>query len=118
MFGTLIEFAVILVVTQKLEWENRAPKQNQIEKDLKVNLSENADRLKNSIRKVGAVDSKKNAPDKNAEIDMEQRSLNYERKGFFKSLPRPTKIDCIAFFVFNLGYILFNLIYFIHFGQN
>ena len=115
VIGTLVEFALVLLVRQSLEMLKSSKRQHGkgvTNHEYMVKECPNTLELSNKI----GCSAKNNAA---SEDTVEGRNLDNEFQSsftfYFQILPVTTKIDCIAFFISNFIFITFNIIYFLWF---
>ena len=113
VFGTMVEFAIVLVGKQKGDWDNKALKLKG--KNTKVRLTHSGKQCRSltSIGKVDPVEDENNVSKTTKEEEITNTVLAIERLAFLKEMPRTTKVDFIAFAIFNISYVMFNIIYFV-----
>ena len=116
VFGTVVEFALVLIVKQKLEWDGYFSGGANDGWKLERSPQENNFRCPNNVVNIDAIEEVVNDTNTTNEREMQQRRLRVQQLRFSKTLPLTTKIDFLAFLIFNFGYFIFNCIYFIHFG--
>ena len=111
VFGTIVEFAFVLVDKQQHEW--KAIEFENLRKDSKVGRSNLQER--NIMRSYsGKVSSNDEADCIVAnEFLVSKKRNGVTRFSFFQNIPRSTKLDIIAFIIFNVCYIFFVVIYFL-----
>ena len=100
VFGAMAEFAVILVIKQKLDWKKASI--NDIHKvspmeDEKTNPAN----ISKTPGKIGPI----------KEMNLAPKTLQEKSIGLSSLLLSTTKIDLFAFILFNFSYFIFNCIY-------
>ena len=117
VFGTLVEFALVLFLNQTIQG--------------KENASISADGFKKengNQRKVFVING---GDEKKTPIQMKIKTLNLsnlrlnrnslndasKKKEFIRQLGPTKKIDLISFVIFNLGYFIFNVIYWTSYAE-
>lgn len=108
VFGTMVEFSLVLIIKQKLEWDGYEPE--------KILQKKNTSCCHNFC-KVDTIEEMGNNPKRRDKGGIQQQNLRGKQPVLVKVLPRTTKIDIVAFFVFNFGYFVFNCFYWFHFWQ-
>ena len=112
VFGTMVEFALVLIDKQKNDWKQSTKTEN-IDTETEIELIHSQD--KEIIQKCAG----KVAPSETSDFretgrnEMEKRCNILQRFMCFKEMPRSSKLDGVAFVIFNVCYIFFIIIYFL-----
>ena len=109
VFGTIIEFAFVLIIEQNRIRSINEKKMNEKENKLEAQMAENRVRCRTITKSIRQVqDHVEFTP------ETEQRNTvqHLENNSFNQSMPLTTKIDYAAFIIFVVLYITFNIIYF------
>ena len=91
----MVEFAFVLVDKQQMDWKSIGDSEKKT--DTKVGRIHSKDREQQRLYNEKVVSSKEAA----------------SKPSVFKNVPRSTKLDFIAFVIFNVCYIFFIIIYFL-----
>ena len=115
MIGTLVEFALVLLVRQSSEFFKSSKRQHEND------ITKHANMVKEYLNTLEAS-NKVECFIKNNEASTEAEKGRNHDDEFLKSssssfeiLPVTTKIDFIAFFISNFIFITFNVVYFLWF---
>ena len=117
VFGTMVEFAGVLIVMQKLELDTNASKGNENRRRPETSFEEKESVCIHTISKVEPIDDVMQDSETRRGRGTLNRRSRVNHPGYFNALPRTTKIDFVAFFVFIFSYFIFNCIYFIYVRQ-
>ena len=98
VFGTMVELAVVLIVEQKLQWDNQYGGN--------INNGQKC-KLFNNLQEVVPV------KDSSLERDQEalEESSKTKRSAPFTKIPTTTKMDIVAFLMFTFSYIMYLFIH-------
>ena len=116
VFLALVEFAIVLLVKHRKDWKKKdtdsisdqSKMKSSMEKDRNVVLGQDAGKV--CTTRGSRVTS-------NAASDEPITKKSYYGNTIldeFDALPLTTKIDFTSFFLFNICYILVNLVYWVH----
>ena len=109
MFGTIVEFAIVLVIRQKNDWSKKEePTYKELNK-FQITDAMTAAKCRRNFERVGQDDNGSGlirAEDKIIEDKKSTKSM------FYKNMPFTAKIDFVAFIVLTSSYLAFNITYF------
>ena len=109
VFAALVEFATVLLVKHKQDSDNDVDRAKHTKFELKNNEAERA------INQLGKARLTQGSKLRLKKIEFEENGQKkYRRKNVFDcfyALPLTTRIDFVAFVLFNLLYFLLNLIH-------
>ena len=98
VFGTMLEFVMVLIIKQKLDQSKKSIEEND------KRFSENEERFGENIKKTSVP----KMVDQHVTTNLKTHILT-----FSKDMPSYRKIDIVAFFLFNGFFLCFNFVYFI-----
>ena len=112
VFGTLVEFALVLFLNRKFSY-------------LENSIDDHVDKVKNETNRSGRISSNDGKEEKlktvEAKIkpwnpsgwrsDIKSMNAESEERKIFRQIRVTNNIDFISFFLFNLSYLFFNIIY-------
>ena len=113
----MIEFAVVLVVKRKLEWDKNESNGRPDGLNLETTTQKNKDRHVNNVVPADVVEGKGHNLNSGRNGRVQQKGLMVKKRGFFKVSSLTDKIDFTAFVVFIFGYFVFNCVYLMHYKQ-
>ena len=100
VFGAMAEFALILVVKQKIDWKKAA-----------INDTHNVSILEDEKTNTANISKKSGKIGPMKEMNLGLKTSKEKRIGRSSLLLSTTKIDLFAFVLFNFSYFIFNGIY-------
>jgi hypothetical protein len=118
VFGTMVEFAVVLVGKQKGDWNHKASKMKEKHPIFRSKHSEKQSQCLTSIGKVEPTEGAKSVSKTTKKQEITNAALAVDRFTFLKEMPRTTKVDFTAFAIFNISYAMFVIIYFLSYSTN
>ena len=98
VFGTMLEFVMVLIIKQKLDQSKKSIDEND------KRFSENGERFGENIRKASVP----KMVNQHVTTNLKTHILT-----FSKDMPSYRKIDIVAFFLFSGFFLCFNFAYFI-----
>ena len=109
MFGTIVEFAIVLVIRQKSDWSQKEePRYKELNKFQIIDVMRAAKCQRNLERVVQDDNSSGSIPAEDKIIEDEKSTKSM----FHKNMPFTAKIDFVAFIVLTSSYLAFNITYF------
>ena len=112
VFGTLVEFSVVLIAKQRLDWKKKSSDANDKNYESKLKLAWQSNKHTN----VPDCTRELQNANENSENEMKNQFLELSQmlNGIASSenIPSYRKVDIIAFILFTGFYLCFNLIYF------
>ena len=115
VIGSLVEFALVLLVRQSSELFKSSKRQHENDITMHANMVKEYSNTLEASNKVGCFTKKNEA---SAETERGRNHHDKFQNSFttsFRILPVTTKIDFIAFFISNFIFITFNVVYFLWF---
>ena len=116
MFLTLVEFSIVLLVKHRKDWKNKAV--YSLSDQLKIKALIQKDRdfvLEKHAGKVSTTQESQVISNGTDDEPIRQNSHHgYKIFDEIDALPLTTKIDFTAFLLFNICYILVNLVYWLY----
>ena len=113
MFAALVEFAIVLLVKQKQDYKDGVDRDKHIKFELKNNEAIGA------INQMGKARLTQGSKLRLKEIEVKSIGQKKYRRNtifdYFYALPITTRIDFVAFVLFNFLYFLLNLIHWLSF---
>ena len=116
VFGTMIEFAVVLVVKQKLELEKDKSKDRPDGLKFETTAPKNKTRPDINVVKADLIEGMEDDSTNGRDGGRRQGDLKTKKLGLFKASSLTNKIDFAAFVVFIFGYFIFNCFYWVHYN--
>ena len=112
VFGTMIEFTIVLIAKQKLDWDGKNIKDNDKKSTLKPKEAFPDLKRRSSIKMIDDIRPVDNTTNDGMteESLAPNQILDYLTSS--TNMPSYRKTDIIAFFLFSGFYVLFNIIYF------
>ena len=113
VFGTMVEFSVVLVAKQKYDWDCKAIDSNGKPWTIRVQESYDARKTNSNIETISQIEGKDNmsAIKTNDEHLTPSQILNHLTLS--ENMPPYRKTDIVAFILFSSFYLCFNIIYFV-----
>ena len=112
VFGTMVEFSMVLVAKQKYDWNSKKINNFEEQSTIKDQKAYNNQEMNSTVKVISQVEEKGHFPD----IWMKDEYLNLSHILKYltlpKSMPPYRKTDIIAFILFSAFYLCFNVIYF------
>ena len=109
VFGTILEFAFVLIIEQKRIRSMNEKKMNEKENEFESTTEENHVRCRRSTKSIRKVQYH---VEFTRETEKRKDNQHLESNSFYQSMQLTTKIDYAAFIIFVILYITFNVIYF------
>ena len=114
VFGTMVEFSVVLIVKQKLDWNKTAVDRKEEKIMIRTLKTQENNNSVAKVKKNVDMEEKRSITDIEI-IDQYMTSSPILRHlTFSKDMPSYRKIDIISFVLFSCFYFCFNFIYFIY----
>ena len=113
VFGTVLEFILVLVTKQVVDWVRIQRKIDVAQRQLSSKPSGRQNGLQNSQCNVEIIKAISHTSGIVASLDQSKFRPMATYPEFFKTLSITSKIDYVSFIVFNVLYISFNVVYFI-----
>ena len=111
VFGTMIEFSIVLLAKLKIEWDAR----NVVEG---IFISKETLHTKNRKINNATIEVEPRESASTETKTKHEKNARDATKGLFGSLQTTAKVDFIALIMFSLCYFLFNCFYWQHYGTN
>ena len=112
VFGTLVEFSVVLIAKQRLDWNTKPCDANDKNYESKSKIawkSNNHTTVPDCTRELQKANESSENEKENQFLELSQ-ILNHITSS--KNIPFYRKVDIVAFILFTGFYLCFNLIYF------
>ena len=112
VFGTMVEFSMVLVAKQKYDWNNKTINNLENPSTIKIQKAYNDQETNSTVEVISQIKEKGHFS--NIGIKDEYLKLSQILKYLMlpKSIPPYRKTDIIAFILFSAFYLCFNVIYF------
>ena len=109
VFGTIIEFAFVLIIEQNRIRSINEKKMNEKENEFEAQMAENRVRCRTNTKSIRQV---QDHVEFTREAEQRNDIQHLKNNSFYQSMPLTTKIDYAAFIIFVMLYLTFNIIYF------
>ena len=113
VFGTVLEFILVLVTKQVVDWVRIQRKIDAAQRRFSSKSSRRQIGLQNSQCDVEIIKAISHTSGIVASLDQSEFRPMATYPEFFKTLSITSKIDYVSFIVFSVLYISFNVVYFI-----
>ena len=116
IIGTTVEFAFVLVVKEKFEPFKIKRRAVLLEKTMETNSQNDGNRISVNICRVEPKENPEPESKvlRQKEIEITSKDIGLLR--FLMNMSLTNRINLVAFFVFNIFYLIFNCIYWVHFN--
>ena len=109
VFGTILEFAFVLIIEQNMTRSMNEKKMIEKENEFETHSEEKYARCRRSSKGIRRV---QDHVEFNRETEWRNDIQQLDSNTIYQSMPLTTKIDYAAFIIFVILYITFNIIYF------
>ena len=113
VFGTVLEFILVLVTKQMVDWVKTQKTIDVAQHQFSLNSAKIHDELQNSQCNVELIETISHTSGIDSSLDQSKLRPMATYPEFFKTLSITSKIDYVSFFVFSVLYMSFNFAYFI-----
>ena len=118
VIGTMVEFAVVLIVKQKLEWDKGEAGVRSYGIKFETTSPAEKSRRATNVVKIDIIEGTvHDSEQEEGDGEIENPHSRIKKLGFWKASSVINKIDFFAFFLFIFAYLVFNCAYWFHYMQ-